>query len=139
MSRTEFNRETRREALKRSGIKCEASGPRYGLEEGQRCNCSLSLGVQYDHDVPDQLGGDNSLENCRAVCIQCHKIKTRGDIQQIRKSDRQRDKRSGVIRPAAKIRSAPFPKSEKAERRVSKAPLPARPLYACGNNVDEQR
>lgn len=129
MSRTEFNRETRREALKRSGIKCEASGPRYGLEEGQRCNCSLSLGVQYDHDVPDQLGGDNSLENCRAVCIQCHKIKTRGDIQQIRKSDRQRDKRSGVIRPAGKIKSPGFAKSEKAERRMSKPPLPPRPLF----------
>lgn len=129
MSRTEFNRETRREALKRSGLKCEASGPRYGLAEGQRCNCSLSLGVQYDHDVPDQLGGDNSLENCRAVCVQCHKIKTRGDIQQIRKSDRQRDKRSGVIRPAGKLRGAPFPKSEKAARRVSKPPLPPRQLF----------
>ena len=129
MSRTEFTRETRREALKRSGLKCEASGPRYGLADGQRCNCSLSLGVQYDHDVPDQLGGDNSLENCRAVCIQCHKIKTRGDIQQIRKSDRQRDKASGVIRPAGKLRSAPFPKSEKAARRMPKQPLPGRPLY----------
>lgn len=129
MRRTEFTRETRREALKRSGLKCEASGPRYGLAEGQRCNCSLSLGVQYDHDVPDQLGGDNSLENCRAVCIQCHKIKTRADIQQIRKSDRQRDKASGVIRPAGKLRSAPFPKSEKAARRVPKQPLPPRQLF----------
>lgn len=129
MSRHEFSRETRREALKRSGIKCEASGPRYGLAEGQRCNCSLSLGVQYDHDVPDQLGGDNSLENCRAVCVQCHKIKTRGDIQQIRKSDRQRDKASGVVQPAGKIKSAPFPKSAKSERRQSKPSLPARPLY----------
>lgn len=129
MSRHEFSRETRREALKRSGLKCEASGPRYGLEEGQRCNCSLSLGVQYDHDVPDQLGGDNSIENCRAVCIQCHKIKTRGDIRQIRKSDRQRDKASGVIRSAGKIKSPGFPVSEKAARRQAKPPLPPRPLY----------
>lgn len=129
MSRHEFSRETRREALKRSGLKCEASGPRYGLAEGQRCNCSLSLGVQYDHDVPDQLGGENSLENCRAVCIQCHKIKTRGDIRQIRKSDRQRDKASGVIRSAGKIKSPGFPVSEKAARRQAKPPLPPRPLY----------
>lgn len=115
MSRTEFSRKTKQAALQRSGIKCEASGTRYGMEEGQRCNCSLSLGVQYDHDVPDQLGGDNSLENCRAICVQCHKIKTRGDIQQIRKSDRQRDKRSGVVRPAGKIKSAGFQKTVKSK------------------------
>lgn len=96
--RNEFSRDTRRQALQRSGLKCEASGIRYGLEEGQRCNCSLSLGVQFDHDVPDQLGGDNTLENCRAVCVQCHRIKTRGDIQQIRKSDRMRDKNDGTFK-----------------------------------------
>jgi 5-methylcytosine-specific restriction endonuclease McrA len=129
MPRTEFSRKTKQEALTRSGHLCEASGPRYGFEEGQRCNCSLSLGVQFDHDVSDQIGGDNSLANCRAVCVQCHKFKTRGDIQQIRKSDRQRDKGTGVIRPAAKIKSAGFPRSEKAERRMSKPPLAPKPLY----------
>lgn len=108
MARTEFSRETRREALKRSGQRCEASGPRYGLEEGQRCNCSLTLGVQFDHDVPDQLGGDNSLENCRAVCVQCHRIKTRGDIRQIRKSDRQRDKHNGTFKKGKGGLSHPY-------------------------------
>lgn len=135
--RHEFSRETRREALKRSGLKCEASGPRYGLAEGQRCNCSLSLGVQYDHDVPDQLGGDNSLENCRAVCVQCHKIKTRGDIRQIRKSDRQRDKASGVVRPAGKIRSQGFAVSEKAAARQAKPPLPPRQLFAPASIINQ--
>ncbi|MGR9476963.1 HNH endonuclease [Rhizobium leguminosarum] len=129
MARHEFSRETRREALKRSRNRCEASGLRYGLDEGQRCNCSLSVGVIFDHDVPDQLGGNNSLENCRAICITCNKFKTRGDIRQIRKSDRQRDKASGVIKAAGKLRSPSFPKSSKAERRQSKPPLPARPLY----------
>lgn len=108
MSRTEFSRKTRQEALQRSGLKCEASGTRYGMEEGQRCNCDLSLGVQFDHDVPDQLGGDNSLENCRAVCVQCHRIKTRGDIRQIRKSDRQRDKHLGVIKPKSALSKQRF-------------------------------
>lgn len=110
MSRTEFTRKTRQEALQRSGLKCEASGPRYGMEEGQRCNCDLSLGVQFDHDVPDQLGGDNSLENCRAVCVQCHRIKTRGDVRQIRKSDRQRDKHNGVIKPKSALSNSRFKK-----------------------------
>lgn len=129
MSRTEFTRATKRAALDRSGLKCEASGTRYGFEEGKRCNCSLSLGVQFDHAVPDALGGDNSLENALAICVQCHKFKTRNDIKQIRKSDRQRDKASGVLRPKQSIRSAGFPKSEKSARRVEKASLPARPLY----------
>ena len=129
MSRTEFSRKTKQEALQRSGYRCEASGPRYGFNEGQRCNCDLSLGVQFDHNVPDQLGGDNSLENCMAVCVQCHKFKTRNDVRQIRKSDRQRDKARGVIRPAGKIKSAGFPKSEKSERRQAKPQLPPRPLF----------
>ncbi|MFA1625213.1 HNH endonuclease signature motif containing protein [Rhizobium mongolense] len=129
MARAEFTRKTKQDALKRSSLKCEASGPRYGLQEGQRCNCSLSLGVQYDHDVPDQLGGDNSLENCRAICVQCHKIKTRGDIQQIRKSDRQRDKSSGVIRPTGKIKSPGFPRTEKSAKRQAKQSLPPRRIF----------
>lgn len=129
MPRTEFTRATKRDALARSGHRCETTGTRYGFEEGQRCNCSLSLGVQFDHDVPDQLGGDNSLENCRAICVQCHKHKTRNDVRQIRKSDRQRDKSSGVIRPAGKIKSAGFAKTERSAKRVSKPALPNRPLY----------
>lgn len=127
MSRTEFTRKTKQAALERSGHRCEASGPRYGFDEGQRCNCHLSLGVQFDHDVPDQMGGDNSLENCRAICVQCHKVKTKGDIQAIRKSDRQRDKASGVVRPAGKIKSAPFPKASKPKQ--ERPALPARQLY----------
>lgn len=129
MSRTEFSRKTKQAALERSGFRCEAEGSRYGFEEGQRCNCHLSLGVQFDHNVPDQLGGDNSLENCMAICVQCHKFKTRNDVRQIRKSDRQRDKAIGVIRPKQTLRSAPFPKSEKAVKSVIKTPLPPRQMY----------
>lgn len=130
MARTEFSRKTKQEALKRADFRCEATGSRYGFEEGQRCNCDLSLGVQYDHNVPDALGGDNSLENCMAICVQCHKHKTRNDIRQIRKSDRQRDKAIGVVRPKQSIRSAPFPKPAKAERRQTKPSLPPKPLFA---------
>lgn len=123
MARTEFARKTKQAALLRSGIRCEATGTRYGFEEGQRCNCSLSLGVQYDHAVPDALGGDNSLENCLAICVQCHRFKTRNDVKQIAKSNRQRDKAVGVIRPAGKIKSQPFPKSEKPKKAVVYRPV----------------
>jgi len=127
--RHEFSRATKRQALERSGYRCEASGTRYGFEEGQRCNCSLTLGVQFDHAVPDALGGDNSLENALAICVQCHKFKTRNDVKQIAKSNRQRDKHVGVLRPAAKIQSAGFQKSEKAAQRQPKPALPYRSLY----------
>ncbi len=123
MSRTEFTRKTKQEALQRSGLRCEAAGTRYGFEEGQRCNCSLSLGVQYDHAVPDALGGDNNLENCLAICVQCHRFKTKNDVKQIAKSNRQRDKASGVIRPAGKIKSPGFPKIEKQKKAVVYRPV----------------
>lgn len=129
MARTEFTKATKRAALTRSGHKCEAAGPRYGFEEGQRCNCNLSLGVQFDHDVPDGLGGDTSLENCRAVCIRCHSFKTRNDAAQIAKMKRQQDRNNGIKKPGPKIKSAPFPKTEKAMKRQPKPALPPRRIY----------
>ncbi len=127
MARSEFSRKTRQQALERAGYRCEASEPRYGFDEGQRCNCHLSLGVQFDHETPDQLGGDTSLSNCRAVCVQCHRFKTRDDVRQIRKSDRQRDKHNGVIRPAGKIKS---PNTLRTRETKDAKPLPPRrPLY----------
>lgn len=127
MTRAEFSRKTKQAALARSGGKCEASGPRYGFEEGQRCNCNLSVGVQFDHAVPDALGGDNSLENCLSICVPCHAYKTRNDVKQIAKAKRQRDKAVGIIRPAGKIKSAGFPKSPKPKHERNS--LPPRPLY----------
>lgn len=123
MTRREFSKSTKRAALTRSGHKCEAVGPRYGFEEGQRCNCSLSLGVQFDHDVPDGLGGDNSLENCRAVCVQCHRWKTGNDVAQIAKMKRQRDRNTG-IKDGPKLKGRPLPKSTKSARREKREQLP---------------
>jgi hypothetical protein len=44
MSRSEFSKPTKRDALKRSGQLCEAIGTKYGLDEGKRCNMPLSYG-----------------------------------------------------------------------------------------------
>ena len=74
--RRNFTAKTRKEALKRSGKVCEASGSWYGLPDGQRCTANLSLGVEYDHYILDANSKDNSLENCRAVCPKCHRWKT---------------------------------------------------------------
>ena len=90
MSRTEFSRATRRAALARSGKLCEASGVRYGLAEGVRCNGPLWCGVEFDHDLPDVLEGGNGLDNCRAICIKCHRFKTKNDIRQCLSTQRPR-------------------------------------------------
>jgi hypothetical protein len=131
MARREFSKKTQREAFQRSGFKCEAIGTMYGLPAGQRCNADLAYGVEYDHIVLDANSKDNSLENCAAVCIKCHRWKTaHHDIPMAAKTMRQQDRARGIkSAPPKPIRSAPFPKSEKAAKRQSKPTLPPRNLY----------
>jgi hypothetical protein len=128
----EFSTKTKRERLKQSGGFCEAEGPIYGLQEGQRCGSDLARGVEFDHWIALGISdGDNSLENCRAVCIACHRFKTaKHDLPRAAKTKRQSDKNSGVRRPKGQLKSAGFPKAEKVGK-VEKMPMPkrARPLY----------
>lgn len=77
MSRLEFRKSTKQEALRRSEGRCEASGPYYNREWDDKCGADLALGVQFDHFILASEGGDNSLDNCRAVCPSCHSWKTR--------------------------------------------------------------
>ena len=93
MPRHEFSKPTKREALRRSGGLCEAVGSMYGLDEGHRCRAPLGYGVEFDHVILDANSKDNSLENCAAVCVKCHKHKTRThDIPKAAKTRRQEDK-----------------------------------------------
>lgn len=94
MSRTaEFTKPVKREALERSGKRCEAVGAMYGLADGHRCNADLGYGVNFDHIVLEANSKDNSLENCAAVCIKCHKCKTaKHDTPMAAKTVRQQDK-----------------------------------------------
>lgn len=97
MSRAEFSKQTKRDALKRSGGKCEAAGTLYGLEPGQRCNAPLGYGVEFDHIILEANSHDNSLGNCAAVCVRCHHfIKTPNDIRIAAKTKRQQDKNLGI-------------------------------------------
>ena len=130
-NRREFTKQTKRDALRRSGLLCEAVGAMYGLSAGRRCNAPLSVGVQYDHIVLDANSKDNSLENCAAVCIKCHRWKTANhDTPMAAKTVRMQDKAIGIrTAPVKTLRGAPFPKSEKAARRVTKPPLPPRQLF----------
>ncbi len=130
-NRREFTKQTRRDAMKRSGFLCEATGAMYGLTAGQRCNAPLSAGVEYDHIVLDANSKDNSLENCAACCIKCHRWKTANhDTPMAARTVRMQDKARGIrAAPVKKLQGAGFPVSEKSARRQSKPHLPYRSLY----------
>jgi len=135
MPRREFTKPTKRAALRRSGLLCEAVGAWYGLDPGKRCNAPLSGGVQYDHIILDANSKDNSLENCAAVCPKCHGIKTaKHDTPLAAKTLRQQDRATGVSQPTGKLRSAGFAKSPKSATRearaATRAPLAPRSLFA---------
>lgn len=99
MARHEFTAATKRAARERSGGLCEALGTWYGLDPGQRCNAPLKYGVEFDHVILDANSHDNSLENCAAVCVACHKMKTaKYDVPLAAKTQRQQDKLGTGIR-----------------------------------------
>lgn len=63
--------------------------------------CGLTiLGVcEYDHDIPDGLGGEPTLENCKVLCGKCHRIKTHTlDRPRMQKADNQRKASAGIKR-----------------------------------------
>src|SRR3990167_11415951 len=55
-------------------------------------NCTRKLmpgDFHYDHEIPDGLGGNPTLENCRVLCRSCHKVKTTtADVPRIAKAKR---------------------------------------------------
>ena len=96
MSRA-FSKQVKREALQRSGGKCEATGQLYGLPDATRCQADLGYGVEFDHHILWANSRDSTLDNCLAVCPLCHRFKTSNhDTPKAAKTVRQRDKHSGV-------------------------------------------
>ncbi|HEV7253826.1 MAG TPA: HNH endonuclease signature motif containing protein [Mesorhizobium sp.] len=112
MARREFKVAVREAAWFRSGGTCEAEGEAYGLPAGIRCDSSLDRGVEYDHILPDGLGGEPTLENCAAVCLPCHRWKTRQeDRPRMDKADRILAKRRKTAgRSYRKMQGPGFPK-----------------------------
>jgi hypothetical protein len=103
--RSEFSKEVKRAALRRSKGQCEAKGSTYGFPRGVRCNANLAYGVEYDHfPVRAADGGPDDLSNCAAVCVKCHRWKTsRIDIPQIAKSKRLFEKQWNLQRPTTSL------------------------------------
>lgn len=110
--RTEFSRPTKRQALRRSGGLCEATGAVYGLDPGQRCNGPLSHGVEFDHyPLPATDRDSAELDNCVACCKACHRWKTSHyDVPMQAKNKRVADRHSG-IRPKSSFQSRGFVKA----------------------------
>lgn len=91
--RTEFTKQTKRDAYERSEGLCEGL-----LPSGERCNANLvHKRYHFDHIVPDGIGGDTSLHNCAVLCVECHGEKTaKIDIPIIAKAKRNQDKFRGI-------------------------------------------
>lgn len=89
--RREFPKSVRLAAFARANGHCED------------CTAKIGVGnVEYDHRIPDALGGEPTLENCVVLCRACHKRKsTTQDVPRIAKAKRQHEKHIGA-RPRPK-------------------------------------
>ena len=118
MPRKEFSKAVKVAATKRA--------TRDGVTYCEGCGLPAKR-WHYDHDNPDGLTGEPTLENCKLLCLPCHEEKTRQDVAAIAKAKR-REARNLGIRKAPTLRGHGFPKAPE-QRRASKPlakPLPPR-------------
>lgn len=70
----------------------------------EKCSARLYTGkFDYDHVLPDALGGKPTLDNCEVLCDACHSAKTfgkDGDVTRIAKMKRQRNAHIGIKKPS---------------------------------------
>lgn len=86
MARHEFPRSVKVAAFDRCKGSCE------------RCTARLYVGkYHYDHRIPDQMGGEPTLENCTVLCVACHGEKTaKHDVPAIARAKRREAKHIGA-------------------------------------------
>ncbi len=102
--RHEFSSRTKAQAAIRANGHCEC------------CTRKLLTGdFHYDHEIPDALGGENTLENCRVLCRSCHAVKTKTDVGSIAKANRNFQKSKGI----RKVSKWPNGKNSKWKRKVN--------------------
>jgi 5-methylcytosine-specific restriction enzyme A len=93
-TRSEFPAKVRVAAFARANGCCESCG--VTIRPGN--------GPEYDHRIPDALGGAATLDNCDVLCRSCHGAKTaKGDVPQIAKAKRVQRKHISADRPRQKI------------------------------------
>lgn len=98
--RREFAAKVKIAAWERSGGHCE------------ECLARIIARPEYDHILPDALGGEPTLENCKVLCSKCHRIKTsEEDVPRIAKTKRTKRKAIGAWPKAFRpLRSRGFQK-----------------------------
>ena len=88
MTRSEFSAKVRRDAWARSQGICEFFACRTKLQVGK---------FQFDHIIPDGLGGEPTLENCAVLCSAHHSRKTHEEDRPImQKADNIKAKHFGL-------------------------------------------
>ena len=130
--RHEFPISVKRAALARSGGICEATGERYGLPAGVRCQRAIATGaVQFDHwprGAHDPHPETRTAGNCVVCCPRCNQYaNNKFDTPREAKMKRL-DKKRGrlpldIERPPkkpGKIKSRGFKQGHR--------PIPARPF-----------
>lgn len=101
--RQEFSARVKRDALLRSKGHCE------------KCTRKLFVGdFHYDHDNPDGLTGEPTIENCRVLCKSCHSVKTVKDVEMIARAKRRELKNAGIKKtgwtmPGRRFDGTPIP------------------------------
>ena len=102
--------------------------------------CGLVLGFKaydIDHKIAEALCDHTMKRNLKPedgqlLCKPCHKIKTKDDVHKTRKADRQKNRHTGVKRPAGKIANRGFETAQKrpAIDKAGLPPLKPRPMFA---------
>jgi 5-methylcytosine-specific restriction enzyme A len=105
--RREFSRTTKALAFQRANGKCE----------GENCGARLTVGkFAYDHNNPDGLTGEPTLENCVVLCNACHSFKTKRDVANIARAKRREARHIGAHRSANPL---PCGKTSKWKKKMS--------------------
>ena len=87
--RREFNAKVKSQAAIRANGYCEGCGRKL-----------LAGDWHYDHEIPDGLTGEPTVENCKVLCKSCHAIKTKTDVKRIAKAKRNYRKSRGIRKPS---------------------------------------
>lgn len=102
--RREFSAKTKVLAFQRSGGRCEGI-----LANGKRCGLKLqTCRITFDHRIPDQLGGEPTLQNCQVLGWCCDRPKTKTDQGNIAKAKRRERKHVGIRKPRSITRWRKF-------------------------------
>ena len=64
------------------------------------CGCKVggSAGLEFDHVIPLEMGGDDALDNLQPLCRADHRAKTAQDVGHIAKAKRMTQRAAGISR-----------------------------------------